>query len=428
MQLINKCLILPNLYYQLQRYFTTFHGSAVKISNIVPEFNLSYLLNPENTQKIAENIARRKNVGDIEKVHELARKLSHGTAEESTTKKQLEEELYKIPNDTHPDVINYGDEPKIVQFVNEKRSFPFKALQFAELCRKNNLLRMENLGNFSGHKSYYLLGDLAEFEQALLQFTVDRLSNYNFELISVPDIVPSQIIEGCGFSTTGERNQVYKLDQSPLCLSGTAEMSLAAYFAGKSLPIESLPIKVMAVSRCYRAEVSGLQEERGIYRVHQFSKVEMFGVAQPIKSSELLEEFRHIQMELFKELGLHFQILDMPPVELGAPAYRKYDIEALLASRGNYGEISSCSNCTDYQARRLAIKTSSGEFPHTVNGTACAVPRMLIAILESFQNADGTICVPDALRPYVSFEKMSRRKTIPQTKLVKKIDNPNFVG
>uniref|UniRef100_A0A1B0DM75 serine--tRNA ligase n=1 Tax=Phlebotomus papatasi TaxID=29031 RepID=A0A1B0DM75_PHLPP len=265
-------------------------------------------------------------------------------------------------------------------------------------------------------------------EQALLHYTVDQLSAHQFQLVSVPDIVPAQVIEGCGFSTTGERNQVYKLSEPPFCLSGTAEMALAAYFAGEILPEEILPVKVMAVSRCYRAEVSGLQEERGIYRVHQFSKVEMFGVAEPGKSDQLLEEFKNIQVDLFRKLGLHFQILDMPPMELGAPAYRKYDIEAFLEGRGAYGEISSCSNCTDFQARRLGIKTASGKFAHTVNGTACAIPRMLIAILEAFQNPDGTISVPDSLQPYLTFDKITRRKAIPQTKLVKKIENPGFAA
>ncbi|GAB0086121.1 Seryl-tRNA synthetase [Sergentomyia squamirostris] len=407
-----------------RRFFATTSRHLKKLSETVPEFNKTYLLNPANTAEISDNITRRKGVGDINKIHELARKLSESN--NPGVYQQLQEELGKIPNNTHPDVIEYGEEPKVLEYINEKKEFSFPAQPFAELCKRNNLLRMGNLGNFSGHKSYYLLGDLAELEQALLQYSVDRLSRHNFELITVPDIVPAQVIEGCGFSTTGDRNQVYKLTESPLCLSGTSEMALAAYFSGEIHPEDLLPLKVMAVSRCYRAEVSGTQEERGIYRVHQFSKVEMFGVSHPDKSDDLLEEFKNIQVDLFRELGLHCQILDMPAVELGAPAYRKYDIEAHLPGRGGYGEISSCSNCTDFQTRRLSIKTSSGKFAHTVNGTACAIPRMLIAILESFQNANGTITLPEALHPYMRSPVIGRRQGIPHTKLVKRIENPDL--
>lgn len=148
-------------------------------------------------------------------------------------------------------------------------------------------------------------------------------------MISVPDILPADVIEGCGMRTSGERNQVYKLTQSPspddhgeiLCLSGTAEMALAGHFAGRTL---TAPIKVMSASRCYRAETSGLQEEKGIFRVHNFLKVEMFSVCPPSESDRTLEEFRDIEVDLFQRLGLHFKVLDMPPGELGAPAYRLY--------------------------------------------------------------------------------------------------------
>lgn len=156
-------------------------------------------------------------------------------------------------------------------------------------------------------------------------------------------------------STQGDRNQVYKLNSSleTLCLSGTSEMALAGYFAGTQIDESRLPLKLTAVSRCFRAETSALHEEKGIYRVHQFTKVEMFSVCRPDQSEAVLEEFRDIELGLFDALGIHFQLLDMPACELGAPAYRKYDIEAWMPGREMYGEISSCSDCTDYQARRL---------------------------------------------------------------------------
>lgn len=235
--------------------------------------------------------------------------------------------------------------------------------------------------------------------------------------MSVPDILPAEVIKSCGMTTDGERNQVYRILPSELCLSGTSEMALAGYFAGSNL---KHPTKVTAVSRCFRAETSGLQEEKGIYRVHQFTKVEMFSVCRPSESEAILEEFKDIEINLFKNIGIHFQLLDMPPCELGAPAYRKFDIESWMPGRKMWGEISSCSNCTDYQARRLNIKIGD-EFAHTVNGTACAIPRMLIAITETFQKEDGSIEIPKVLQKYMKHDKIIRRKIIPELKLVKSI-------
>lgn len=243
--------------------------------------------------------------------------------------------------------------------------------------------------------------------------------------MTVPDILAPEVIQSCGMQTEGERNQVYKLIPQNLCLSGTSEMSLAGYLAVRRLKSNKLPLKLTAVSRCFRAETSSLHEEKGIYRVHQFTKVEMFSACKSNESEQILEEFREIETNLFKNLGIHFKLLDMPPYELGAPAYRKYDIEAWMPGRQMWGEISSCSNCTDFQSRRLNIleESENGEtsFVHTVNGTACAVPRMLIALIETFQKEDGTISVPKELQKYTKFEKIVKKKVLPELKLVKSV-------
>lgn len=178
-------------------------------------------------------------------------------------------------------------------------------------------------------------------------------------------------------------------------------MALGGYFMNK---VVEKPRKLAAVSRCYRAETSNLKHEKGIFRVHQFTKVEMFGVlpsGEVEASNALLEEFLAIQDRLFGDLNLGYSILDMPAHELGNPAYRKYDIEAEFPARGTRGEISSCSNCTDYQSRRLNIRGPTGEFCHTVNGTACAVPRMIMALVEQGQDQDKRIFVPEVLRQYM---------------------------
>lgn len=238
--------------------------------------------------------------------------------------------------------------------------------------------------------------------------------------MSVPDILPSEVIKACGMETDGERNQVYRILPSNLCLSGTSEMALAGFFAGSKLKFQDTPVKVTAVSRCFRAETSGLNEEKGIYRVHQFTKVEMFSVCHSLQSESVLNEFKDIEISLFNKLGLHFKLLDMPMNELGAPAYRKFDIEAWMPGRKMWGEISSCSNCTDYQARRLNTLIDD-DFAHTVNGTACAIPRMLIAIIETFQKEDGTIPIPKVLQQYMKKDKIKKRKILPELKIIKNL-------
>ncbi|XP_018334497.1 serine--tRNA ligase, mitochondrial isoform X2 [Agrilus planipennis] len=200
-------------------------------------------------------------------------------------------------------------------------------------------------------------------------------------------------------------------------------MSLAGFLMNKTFSRRELPTKLAAVSRCYRAETSSTSEERGIYRVHEFTKVEMFVISTPESSEDHLEELITIEQDLFGDMGLYLRVLDMPPHELGAPAYRKYDIEAWLPGRKIFGEISSCSNCTDYQSRRLNIKYSSDNdlrYVHTLNGTACAIPRMLIALTETYQTEKGSIEVPNVLQKYMN-NKMAigRQKTIPELKLVK---------
>lgn len=205
-----------------------------------------------------------------------------------------------------------------------------------------------------------------------------------------------------------------------MCLTGTAEIPLGGVFMDSILSEEELPVKVAAFGRCFRTEAGAAGTAgKGLYRVHQFSKVEMFVVCTPEQSEQLHQELMDIEVDMFEELGLHFKVLDMPSGDLGAPAYRKYDIEAWMPGLERYGEISSASNCTDYQSRRLNIryrphvaadtqtttkkkkKKVPTQFVHTLNATACAVPRMIVAIFENFQQEDGSILIPEPLRPYM---------------------------
>lgn len=309
-----------------------------------------------------------------------------------------------ISKKTHPDTENNQGDFKIIKHVGQKPMFNFKPLPLNMLKKVKYCLKTDNLTNYCGDRSYYFIGPLAKMEHALIKYSLTKLIEKGFKLVSVPDILPDELIKRCGMDTIGERNQVYTLDNNfygnSWCLSGTSEMALAGLLMNKNILKDKLPLKLCSVSRCYRAEVSSIAEEKGIYRVHQFTKVEMFGACLPEKSENLALYFRNIQEELLKPLSLHYRVLDMAKHELGTQAYRKYDIEAWMPGRGKYGEISSCSDCTDYQSKRLNIH--SGDIClHTVNGTACAIPRLIIALIESHQTSDGFLKLPEDLNAHV---------------------------
>ncbi|XP_025051312.1 serine--tRNA ligase, mitochondrial [Alligator sinensis] len=333
---------------------------------------------------------------------------------------QEELQLYKryylkalwLPNQTHPDVP-VGDESqaKVLDVVGKQPVFNFKVKGHLELGEHLGIIRQKRLSHISGYRSYYLYGAGALLQHALVTFTLDKLVKRGFIPMTVPDLLRGAVFEGCGMQPDANPSPVYNIDPSrfeDLCLAGTSEVGIAGYFMDHAVELRDLPIRTVCSSTCYRTETNTGKEPWGLYRVHQFTKVEMFGVTaaeRGTESAELLQEFVSLQKELFSDLGLHFRVLDMPTQELGLPAYRKHDIEAWMPGRGKYGEISSASNCTDYQSRRLHIMygDSAGALrhAHTVNGTACAVPRLLVALLESNQLQDGRVRVPPALQPVV---------------------------
>lgn len=255
-------------------------------------------------------------------------------------------------------------------------------------------------------------------ELALVQWAMSKASEAGYDVMLPPDVAYTRTVMGCGFSPRGEDStdsQIYSIPDDDLCLVGTSEIAIAGFASHDLTPEAALPVKMAAFSHCFRREAgSGGTANRGLYRLHQFSKVELFQVVHPSSSDATLEAIVQLQRAMFLELGLHFRVLDMPTMELGASAYRKYDIEAWMPCRqehadaaeaGSWGEISSASNCTDYQARRLGIKYRPAEggthFAHTLNGTACAIPRIIVCLLEYGQQADGTVRIPAVLQPYL---------------------------
>uniref|UniRef100_A0A667XX30 Serine--tRNA ligase, mitochondrial n=1 Tax=Myripristis murdjan TaxID=586833 RepID=A0A667XX30_9TELE len=334
---------------------------------------------------------------------------------------ELEQEHYgralRLPNTTHPDVV------RTHVLTHTHILFDFKPKGHVELGEELGLIRQRHLAHVSGHRSYYLRGVGARLQTALQNLALDTLQRRGFIPLVVPDMLKGAVFEGCGMQPNAHRSQVYSLDPArfpDLNLAGTGEVGVAGYFMDHAVNWKDLPVRTVCSSTCYRAETDTGRETWGLYRVHHFNKVEMFGVTADEtgeESSHLLDEFVSLQKEIFSSLELHYRVLDMPTQELGPPAYRKYDIEAWMPGRNSYGEISSGSNCTDYQSRRLNIlyekEDGTLQYAHTVNATACAIPRTIIAILETHQTKEGTVRVPRALQPYLGLEVIEKPKYSP---------------
>lgn len=291
-------------------------------------------------------------------------------------------------------------------------------------------MNLEAGSEVCGSRFYYLQHELALLELALINYTMHLLVRKGWTPILPPDMVKSQFVSACGFQprdVEGTNSQIYEVKDSELSLVGTAEIPLASMYNSRELDgLPSKPVKHVAFGHAFRTEAGGSGLAiRGLYRVHQFSKVELFAIATPgAQTEQVFDEILTIQQELYSSLGLTYRVLEIPSEDLGAPAYRKVDMEAWMPGRvtaespipGSWGEISSTSNCTDYQARRLGIKYRDGKekhFAHTLNGTAAAIPRLLIAILEQHQNEEGTeVRIPDVLQPF-----MMGIKTIPDQQI-----------
>jgi seryl-tRNA synthetase len=352
------------------------------------------------------------------------KRLKLSVAEEEDRLRRLEAEmnqrLRRIPNLTHPDapIGQTEDASRELRQVGTPRAFDFKPKDHVELGKALDLIDFETAGKVSGNGFYFLKNDLVLLDLALQQFALRKLIAAGFIPIVTPDLARNNILEGIGFTPRGVETQVYSVEDTELSLIGTAEITLGGMLADEILDESSLPIKYVGLSHCFRTEAGAAgRASRGLYRVHQFTKVEMFAFSTPEFSGAIHAEMLAIEEDLFQSLGIPFRVLDICSGDLGGPAYRKFDLEAWMPGRGEhgeYGEVTSTSDCTDYQARRLNIRyRPSGQkgtrFVHTLNGTAVALSRALIVVLENYQRSDGLIDVPEVLRPYVGKDVIGSR-------------------
>lgn len=316
----------------------------------------------------------------------------------------------QIPNIAHPDVPVGQDEKANLEIRRGKHAPAepdFTAQDHVDLGERLGLFDFEAAGRISGHGFYFLQGDAVRLELALQHYVLEKLTADGFTICTTPDLARREILEGIGFHPRGKETQIYSIENSDLCLIATAEITLGGYLAGQTVDAEQLPIKMAGVSHCFRTEAGAHgRATRGLYRVHQFTKVEMFAFTRPDESDAMLDHFCQLECDIFDDLHIPYRVVDTATGDLGAPAYRKFDLEAWMPGRGEWGEVTSTSNCTDYQARRLNIRfkrkgEKGTELVHTLNGTAIATSRTLIAILENYQRADGTVEIPQALQPWM---------------------------
>lgn len=337
--------------------------------------------------------------------------------------KEVEEEYLRlgrtIPNYAHPDAPLGTDESDytILRHVGAPPAFSFKPKDHVELGEALDLIDFDTATRVSGPKFYYLKREAVILQMALERYALDITLKKGFTPFITPDIAREEILTGIGFNPRGEESNIYTIEGMDACLVGTAEITLGGYYSGQILDKSELPIKMSGLSHCFRREAGASgQYSKGLYRVHQFSKLELFIYCLPQDSERYHAQLLAIEEEIFSGLGLAYRVVDTCTGDLGAPAYRKFDIEAWMPGRGDggeYGEVTSTSNCTDYQARALSIRykddDGKNQFVHMLNGTAIALSRAIVAILENYQNEDGSITIPPALVPYTGFDTIKAR-------------------
>ncbi len=318
--------------------------------------------------------------------------------------RELQEALAPLPNLPDPSAAP-GPEDELVREVGTVRQLDFPPRDHLELA--GEMIDMDRAARLSGARFAYLKGDLVMLELALVRWVLEKLRGAGFEPVVPPVLVRERALYGTGFLPDTEQ-QIYSLPEDELFLVGTSEVALASLHDSEILDRERLPLRYAGFSPCFRREAGAAgKDTRGIFRVHQFDKVEMFSFVTPDESGQEHERILAIEEEILGELNLPFRVVNIAVGDLGNSAAKKYDCEVWIPSQGRYRELTSCSNTTDYQARRLNIRVRANESPptrtqvlHTLNGTAVAVGRTIVALLENGQRADGSVELPQALQAY----------------------------
>lgn len=361
-----------------------------------------------------DNTAKMKNGKPsdelIAKGKEIKEKLSTLEADLSNFEKELNTKLKTVPNVIFDDVP-LGDESASVE-VKKWGECKTTGVDHLDYAISRDWVDFERGAKVAGAKFYYVKGGLALLENALIQFGIKKIVEHGFTLMNVPDLVNSRVLEGTGFAPrSSEQSDEYYIEGEDLALIATAEMSITGYHMDEIIDEEKLPLFYAGLSACFRKEAGAYgKHTRGLFRVHQFNKLEMYAFCAPEQSKEIHEKLRGIEEEIWQEIGIPYHVINIAAGDLGAPAAKKYDIEYWSPVDQKYREITSCSNCTDFQARGLNIrvrrKDGTVEVLHTLNGTAISLARTMVAVLENFAEEGGKLRVPEVLQPYLGTDML----------------------
>lgn len=319
---------------------------------------------------------------------------------------ELRDLLKQVPNIIFDDVPLGGEEcsVEVASWGGQKS----EGVDHLDYALSRDWVDFERGAKVAGAKFYYLKNDLALLENALLQYGLKKVLEHGFSFMTVPDMVSSKVLEGCGFNPrSSEQSDEYYIEGEDLAMIATAEMPLTGYYMDEVLEEKDLPICVAGYSACFRKEAGAYgKHTRGLFRVHQFNKLEMYVFCLPEQSKEMHEKIRAVEEDIWQELGIPYRVINIAAGDLGAPAAKKYDIEYWSPVDQKYRELTSCSNCTDFQARSLNIRVKradgSLEVVHTLNGTAVSLARTMVAVIENYAQKDGKLKVPEVLKPYLN--------------------------
>lgn len=341
----------------------------------------------------------------IKEGKEIKEKLAAEESKLTEAEAKLNALLKTVPNIIFDDVPLGGEEcSKEVKKWGKNHE---KGVDHLDFATSRDWVDFERGAKVAGAKFYYLKGEMALLENALLQYGLSKVLEHGFTFMTVPDLVSSRVLEGCGFNPrTSDQSDEYYIEGEDLALIATAEMSLTGYHMDEIIDEDKLPLFYAGYSACFRKEAGTYGKyTRGLFRVHQFNKLEMYAFCLPEQSKEIHEKILSIEEDIWQGLGIPYHVINIAAGDLGAPAAKKYDMEYWSPVNQKYQEITSCSNCTDFQARavncRVRRKDGTIEFVHTLNGTAIPLARALVVILENYGREDGKLTVPEVLRPYM---------------------------
>ncbi|OGC99570.1 serine--tRNA ligase [Candidatus Amesbacteria bacterium RIFCSPLOWO2_01_FULL_47_33] len=372
------------------------------------------LLVKSETLRAARN---KLNRDQIEEGKKIKGELKEAEAQLDKYQQDFDRQIHLIPNLPSPLApVGKNDTENVeIRRWGDPRKFDFPVKDHLELGKTLGILDFDTGAKVSGSQFYFLYNEGALLELALIRFAFDQLMPEGFTPVITPDLAKSRYYLGTGYAPKGDEAQTYTIEDEDLGLIATAEVTLAGKHADEIIPAANLPIKYIGYSHCFRKEAGAYGKySKGMYRVHQFTKAEMFIYCLPEESEQYHQLILSMEEKICQALGLPYRVLEMCTGDLGAMAVRKFDVEAWMPGRNDYGEITSTSNCTDYQARNLNIRFrrpgSETEFLHMLNGTAVVTSRIPIAILENNQNPDGSVTIPEALRPYMGTDVILPKK------------------